>query len=237
MISAFKNFTKKKLAGLILIIVIIIAFGFGGFGGGFNTGNQNNIAKINNINISTQDFMDYLNQSGLSQKVIKDNIDKNILEELLSTFISATLINLEIKNFGLLISEETTIQRLKKNKKFQDENGEFQRIIYEKFLLTSNMNAAIYEAKLKNNALQKQLFTYISGGAKSPNFFVKDFYREENKKLYIEYKNLKNSYKKEDQFTNLEIQNFIDDGEMFAVRARETVADLLRGEEMLPKGH
>ena len=42
-------------------------------------------------------------------------------------------------------------------------------------------------------------------------FFVKDFYREENKKLYIEYKNLKNSYKNEDQFTNLEIQNFIDE--------------------------
>ena len=29
----------------------------------------------------------------------------------------------------------------------------------------------------------------------------------------------------------------IDDGEMFAVRARETVADLMRGEVMLPKGH
>ena len=51
----------------------------------------------------------------------------------------------------------------------------FKRIIYEKFLLTSNMNAAIYEAKLKNNALQKQLFTYISGGAKSPNFFCERF--------------------------------------------------------------
>ena len=51
MINIFRNFTKKKLAGLLLIIVIIIAFGFGGFGGGFNTGNQNNIAKINNTNI------------------------------------------------------------------------------------------------------------------------------------------------------------------------------------------
>ncbi|WP_372740005.1 diaminopimelate decarboxylase [Neptunomonas sp.] len=29
----------------------------------------------------------------------------------------------------------------------------------------------------------------------------------------------------------------IDDGEMFAVRARETLADLMRGEVMLPKGH
>ena len=48
MIKFFKNFTKKKIGGLLLILVIIIAFGFGGFGGGFNTGNQNNIAKINN---------------------------------------------------------------------------------------------------------------------------------------------------------------------------------------------
>jgi len=67
MINSFKNLTKKKTAGLLLIIIIVIAFGFGGFGGGFKTGNQNNIVRINNKNISTQDFMDYLNQSCLSQ--------------------------------------------------------------------------------------------------------------------------------------------------------------------------
>ena len=70
MINPFKIFTKKKIGGLILIFVIVIAFGFGGFGGSFTSGNQNNIAKINNTNISTSDFMDYLNQSGLSQQVI-----------------------------------------------------------------------------------------------------------------------------------------------------------------------
>ena len=90
MINTFKNLTGKKIAGLLLIIIIIIAFGFGGFGGGFNLGNQNNIAKINNTNISTQDFMDYLNQSGLSQQIIKENIDQNILEELLSALVSTT---------------------------------------------------------------------------------------------------------------------------------------------------
>ena len=67
---------------MLLILIIIIAFGFGGFGGGFNTGNQNNIAKINNTNISTQDFTDYLERSGLSKRVIKENIDRNIIEEL-----------------------------------------------------------------------------------------------------------------------------------------------------------
>ena len=73
MINPFKNFSKKKIGGLLLIFVIIVAFGFGGFGGGFSTGNQNNIAKINNTNISTQDFMDYLNESGLSLVLIHLN--------------------------------------------------------------------------------------------------------------------------------------------------------------------
>ena len=211
MINPFKNFTKKKIGGLLLIFVIIIAFGFGGFGGGFNTGNQNNIAKINNTNISTQDFMDYLNQSGLSQQVLKENIDKNILEELLSALISTTLLDLEIQNLNLEISEEAMIKMLKKNKNFQDENRIFKRTLYEKFLLTNNMNASIYEMKLKNNALRKQLFTYISGGTKSPKFLVKKYYKEKNRKLDINYINLNRFYKKTDKFTDQEIQLFINE--------------------------
>ena len=211
MINPFKNFTKKKIGGLLLILVIIIAFGFGGFGGNFSAGNQNNVAKINNTNISTQDFMDYLNRSGLSQKVIKENIDKNILEELLSTLISTALLDLEIKDLNLEISEETIIERLKKNKNFHDENGKFRRTLYEKFLLTNNTSAVIYELELKNNALQKQLFTYISGGTKSPNFMVNKYYEENNRKLDIAYINLEEFYEKKNTFTDQEIKVFVDE--------------------------
>jgi len=211
MINPFKNFTKKKIGGLLLIIVIIIAFGFGGFGGGFSTGNQNNIAKINNTNISTQDFMDYLNQSGLSQQVIKENIDKNIIEELLSSLVSMTLLDLEIKDLGLVVSEEIIVEKLKKNKNFQDVDGKFRRTLYEKFLLTNNMNAVMYEIKLKNNALQKELFTYISGGAKSPNFLIEKYFIEKNRKLNIDFISLNKFYKKTDEFTNQEIKKFIDE--------------------------
>jgi len=211
MINLFKNFTKKKIGGLLLILVIVIAFGFGGFGGGFNTGNQNNIAKINNTNISTQDFMDYLNQSGLSQQVIKENIDKNIIEELLSSLVSMTLLDLEIKDLDLVVSEEIIAKKIKNNKNFQDENGKFQRTLYEKFLLTKNMNAAIYEIKLKNNILQKELFTYISGGAKSPKFLINKHFIEKNRKLDIQFISLNKFYKKTDKFTNQEIKKFIDE--------------------------
>ena len=211
MINPFRNFTKKKIGGLILIFVIIIAFGFGGFGGGFSTGNQNNIAKINNTHISTQDFMDYLNQSGLSQQVIKENINKNVIEELLSSLISMTLLDLEIKGLNLILSEEILAEKVKKNKNFQDENGKFQRTLYEKFLLTNNMSAAMYEIKLKNNALQKELFTYISGGAKSPKFLIYKHFIENNRKLDIDFINLNKFYKKADEFSDQEIKFFIDE--------------------------
>jgi peptidyl-prolyl cis-trans isomerase D len=211
MIKNLKNLTTKKIGGLLLILVIIIAFGFGGFGGGFNIGNQNNIAKINNTNISTQDFMNYLNESGLSQKVITDNIDKNIIEELLSTLVSTTLLNLEIKELNLSMTKNILIEKIKKDKKFHDENGVFQRTLYEKFLLTNNSSAPIFEAKLKNNELQKQLFTYISGGTKSPEFLINKFYIEQNKKLDIDYISLDTFYKKAESFTVSEIKKFVNE--------------------------
>ena len=211
MISLLKNFSKKKIGGLILIFVIIIAFGFGGFGGGFNIGNQNNIAKINNTNISTQDLMDYLNQSGLSQQVIKENIDKNVIEELLSSLVSMTLLDLEIEDLDLVLSKKIIAEMIKKNKNFQDEEGNFKRTLYEKFLLTNSMNAAMYEMKLKNNALQKELFTYISGGAKSPKFLINKYFTENNRKLDIEFVNLNKFYKKANEFNNQEIKIFINE--------------------------
>ena len=106
--------------------------------------------------------------------------------------VSMTLLELEIKELSLIMSEDVLIRKIKKNKNFQDENGKFQRTIYEKFLLTNNTNAPIYEVKLRNNALQKKLFTYISGGSISPKFLVNKYYKENNRKLDINYINLNN---------------------------------------------
>jgi len=211
MINPFNNFTKKKIGGLLLILVIIIAFGFGGFGGGFSTGNQNNIAKINNTSISTQDFMDYLNKSGLSQEVIKENIDKNVIEELLSALVSTTLLDLEIKELNLSITKDVLIKKIKNNKNFQNENGVFERKLYEKFLLTNNSSAPMFEMRLKNNELQKHLFTYISGGTKTPEFLINKFYKEKNRKLDINYINLNIHYKQAESFTDSEVKYFVNE--------------------------
>ncbi len=209
MISSFRNFAKTKIAG-VFIFIIIIPFVFWGMGSMFNSGNTNNIAKINNTNISTQDFMNYLNNSGVSQQVIRDNLENNVIEELLSGLISTTLLDLEIKDFDVHLTQQTLLKQIKSNKNFLDENNVFQRTLYEKFLLTNNISAPMFELRLKNRELQKQLFDYIGAGSKTPGILVKKKFEDDNRILELEILNLSSFYKPKEEFDNDEIIKFID---------------------------
>ena len=208
MISSFRNFAKTKFAGL-LVFIMIIPFVFWGMGSMFSSGNSNNIAKINQTNISTKDFIEHVNKSNIPQQTLRDNLDKNIVEELLSTLISTTLLDLEVKNFDILISEETLSKKIKFNKNFHNENGNFERMKYEKFLLENNQSAPAFELRLRGRELQKNLFDYIGAGTVSPRFLVKRLYEEENKKLDIEFIDLNNFYSKKENISNQDMEKFI----------------------------
>ena len=212
MISSFRNFAKTKFAG-ILVFIIIIPFVFWGMGGMFSSGNTNNVAEINNKKISTQEFFDFLNNSKIPLKTLQANLDKNIIEELLGGLISNTMIDLEIKDLNLVVSELTLLKKIKENKNFHDENGNFQRIKYEKFLLENNLTAPGFELRLKSRELQKNLFDYIGAGTISPKFLIKKLYEDENQKLEIDYINLDNFYKKKETISDAELINFINDNE------------------------
>ena len=209
MINSLRNFAKTKFAGL-LVFIMIIPFVFWGMGGMFSTGNTNTVAKINKTNISTEEFIDYLNGSGIPEKTIRENLDQNIIEELLSNLISTTLLALEIKDYDLTISENTLLKQIKENKNFKDEKGNFQRIKYEKFLLENNQSAPQFEMRLKERELQKSLFDYIGAGTRSPQFLINKLYEEENKKLQLEFINLDKFYKKKDTFSDTELNKFIE---------------------------
>ena len=208
-----KYLNKNKIGGIILIIVIIIAFGFGGFGGGFMSNNQNNIAKIGKINITTQDLINYFEQSGISQQTIKENINNNVIEELLSSMISTKLLDLEIEDFQITLSQNSLLKKIKLNNNFIDENGAFQRIKYEKFLIENNLSAPLFEQRLKKRELQKKLFDFIGAGTVSPEFMVKKLFKNENKKLELDFINLEKFYKKSDQFNNQDLIDFINEND------------------------
>jgi len=210
MIGSFRNFAKTKFAGL-LVFIMIIPFVFWGMGSMFSSGNTNNLAKINKTNISTGDFFVYLDEINIAGETIRNNLKNNIIEELLSTLISTKLLDLEIESYKMSVSEKTLLKKIKNNKNFFDNDGKFQRIKYEKFLLENNISAPIFEQRLKKRELQKNLFDYIGAGTTSPEFLVKKFFNDENRKLDLEFIDLSNFYKKKNEISEMDIKKFIQD--------------------------
>ncbi len=208
MLGKLRSFSKSKLAG-VLVAIIIVPFVFWGMGSVFSGGNTNSIAKINNLNVSTKDFIIHLDNSEFTNEMIREKIKDNILEEQLANLIQKKIIELEIKELNLSISEKTLINLIKKNNIFQDEDGKFSRLKYEKFLLERNLTPADFENELKNNELKKQLYNYIAGGIKSPYFKTNKIYNDQYKEIELEYIKLNNFYKKKDNFSELEISNYI----------------------------
>ena len=210
MIGSFRNFAKTKFAG-ILVFIMIIPFIFWGMGSMFSSGNTNTIVKINDTNVSTEEFINYLNSSGIPQNTIRENLNNNIIEELLSGLVSTKILDLEIREYDLIISKETLLKMIKKNKNFLDDQGNFQRLKYEKFLLENNQSAPQFELRLKNRELQKNLFSFVGAGTISPKFLVKKLYEEENKKLEIDFINLDKFYKKKGDFTDNDLEKFLEE--------------------------
>ena len=206
MLGKLRNFSKSKLAG-VLVVIIIIPFVFWGMGSVFSGGNKNNLAIINGENISSQDFIDYVNNSNIDIKTLKNNIENNVLEELLSQLISYKLLSLETERISLSLSDKGLFEHIVKDVKFSDESGVFSRLKYEKFLLENNINAVNFEKRLKENITQRNLFQYISGGIISPNFLVKNLFLENTRQINIEFINLEENYKKE--FSDSNISEYI----------------------------
>ena len=210
MISRLRSFSGSKLAGVV-VGIIIIPFVFWGMGSVFSGGNTNNIAKINNESISTQDFVDHLNRLGLDNAKLKKEIDNNILEEILLELVNNKILDMEIEDLKVTMSESSLVNKIKSNETFTDKNKKFSRIKYEKFLLENNLTAPDFERRLKKQELKKNLFDYVSGGIKSPYFLNNKIYNNETKQIELDYFDLNNSYDKET--TTIEIDNFIRDNE------------------------
>ena len=209
MLNQLRNFSKGKLAA-VLVAIIIIPFVFWGMGSVFSGGNTNSIGKINNHNISTKDFMDYINKSRINPEILKANIDNNVIEQLLTQLVSSEIINLEISDLSVRLTDKNLADKITNQKTFMDENDNFSRIKYEKFLLENNFSVVEFEQTVKKNELNKKLFTYINGGIKSPYFLANKIYKNQTKKIDLTLLDLNEIYIKKDSLNEQDIKNHIE---------------------------
>ena len=192
MLSSIRNFFKSIFAK-IFVAIIALPFILWGAGDIFRSGNQNVLANINDEKISSQEFVKYLQKINLTQDEIK-NVNKiDLLNDVLSRFISEKIILLERTNKKIQVNDNSLKEIIISDKEFS-KDGNFSRTKYEKFLLQNGFSAPVYERNLKDIELKGQLLTYYSGGIRIPTYMINDLFIKENKIKDIEYINLNKLY-------------------------------------------
>lgn len=185
---------SKSLLLKIFVGIIILPFIFWGMGDVFRGGNQNIVATIDSSKISTQEFINFFNRLNISDEEKKNINNSDLVEKVLSEFIGRKIIELEIENLGIKLTDSSLRDIIKNDDTFLKDN-KFSRTTYEKFLIESGLSAPDFEQNIAAQEKKRQLLTYLSEGILIPDSLVKAEYQKENQSKNIDFINLENYYK------------------------------------------
>ncbi len=202
MLSSIRKFSSSIYAKIFLIIVAI-PFIFWGTGDLFLSGNKNTIVKIDNNKFSTQEFINFIQNTNQ----VQDSLNKEVIQSLLYSFIGQKLIEKEIEHYDINLSDKSLTLIIKNNKNFIKDNN-FSRTEYEKFLLNNNVNAARYETYISKEEKRKQLFDFIGGGIVPTDFMINNLYNKIKQERNVDLIDLNKVYINNLSFTNEEKNNY-----------------------------
>ena len=202
MLGKIRKFSSTIFAKVFLFLVAI-PFVFWGMGDLFSGGSQNTIVKIGKEKIATQDFIEYINRYSSPE----EKMDSSFVEKMLSNFIGLKIVENEIKNFNIVLSDKSLSQMIKNEKAFE-KNNSFSRTEYEKFLITNNLNAVFFEKNMASQIKRELLFDFVSGGIIPPNFIVNINFDKINQKRNVEIIKLNQIIKKNINFSEDEVLSY-----------------------------
>ena len=184
---------SKSLLVKILVGIIILPFVFWGMGDVFRGGNQNVVATIDSKKISAQEFITYLNQLNLDKDQINNLPKTNLFDQILAEYIGKKVMDLEIKQLGITVNDNS-LRNIIKNEKLFFKNDKFSRTEYEKFLLESGVTAPAFEKNIEKQESKRQMLSSLSGGIVIPHELVIKTFNKENQIKTIKYINLEKYY-------------------------------------------
>tara|TARA_Y100000590_G_scaffold64744_1_gene69792 strand:+ start:5971 stop:7419 length:1449 start_codon:yes stop_codon:yes gene_type:complete len=202
MLGSIRKFSSSIFAKIFLFIVAI-PFVFWGMGDVFRGGNQNTIVKIDKEKISVEEFINHLNNNILPE----EKINEIYIDKMLSSFIGEKLIEREIENLNIKLSDKS-LSRLIRNEKLFQKKNQFSRIEYEKFLVSKSISAVSFEENISKQFKKRQLLDFVSKGVVPTNFLVNINFNEANQERNVQIININNILKKKTNISNSQIQEF-----------------------------
>ena len=118
MLGSIRKFSKTFMAK-IFIAIIALPFILWGMGDIFSSGKQNIIAEINDETISSKEFISYIKKIELSKEQVENFGKSQILENILSNYLSEKIIEIESKKKGIILTDKALKDIIISDKSFQ----------------------------------------------------------------------------------------------------------------------
>ena len=187
-----KSLTKKIFITIITGIIIIV-LGAWGMGDLFSSGNKNVIAEVGNKKIYIKDYLNYarlyLRKKNNNQLTIQDH------DIILNGLISEKIYEKFAEDLKIKINDKSLAFFIKSDKNFKDENGNFSRVEYEKYLLINNLNPKTVENFYKRELIKKILIEIFINGINDTEYHKLKLENDFLKQVGIKYYNLNISNK------------------------------------------
>jgi len=206
MLNLIRKFSSTIFAKIFLFI-IAIPFIFWGMGDVFRGGSQNTLVKIGKDKISSEKFIEFINELNISKNEISRMIKEEKFNQLVAEFVGRKLVLLESENLNINISDKSLSKIIKNDDNFKKDN-KFSRNKYEKFLIKSQITAASFESQIADREKRKQLYDFIGGGIRSPKFLTNFEYNFHNQQRIVKMINLNEIYAKKIHFSDDEIKKY-----------------------------
>lgn len=176
-----------KIALFGIIVVFIFFFGWGGPG----DVSKNFAAKVNGTIITYDQFYGmYENQVELMRSRFRGSLPPDFIEKMnlkkvvLEGMVDQLILLQEAEKLGLKVTDEDIIYSVKNSPEFQN-NGVFDPSIYQAYLNTLKMSAAIFEQNRRQELLEHQVARLIVDSVKTDEKEIETLWHFQNDKLVL----------------------------------------------------
>lgn len=165
-----RKLSTKSVTAMIIFGAIILVFVFFGLPGRLGAG-VGSVARVNNALISLADFQQEENRvQQYYQNLFGSQMDFSSQRQLLRQQALENLVRMELvsqgaaKN-GILATDAEVRDFIVKDIPFFQQNGQFQREFYSRYLESTRTNPGVFEGKVRKdivNVRTRQLFETVS---------------------------------------------------------------------------
>lgn len=165
-----RKLSTKSVTAIVLFGAIILVFVFFGLPGRMGAG-VGSVARVNNTLISLADFQQEENRiQQYYQNLFGSQMDFSSQRQLLRQQALENLVRMELvsqaaKKNGILATDAEVREFIVKDIPFFQQNGQFQREFYSRYLESTRSNAGDFENKVRKdiaNVRTRQMFEMVS---------------------------------------------------------------------------